>query len=158
MKKSIINFFDKIIVLLLGIAGVATACQYECESYANVPPSHIRFPEGTALYGMPSSVFTVIKGEVKDQANNPIPNIRVIADQSDTLYTDAQGKYIYKFDTYCPDFLTFEDIDGDAHGGEFASQVRDIIVTDKDKVNQKKCSELGNMFVKTENVKLIGNQ
>ena len=154
MKKPIIKFFDKIIVMLLGIAGVATACHYECESYANVPPSHIRFPEGAVLYGTPSSVYIVIKGEVKDQGNNPIPNIRVIADQSDTLYTDAQGKYIYKFDNYCPDFLTFEDIDGDAHGGEFASQVRNIIVTDKDKVNQKKCPELGDMFVKTENIKL----
>ena len=154
MKKSIINFFDKIIVMLLGIAGIATACHYECDSYANVPLSHIRFPEGTCLYGMPSSVFIVIKGEVKDQANNPISNIRVIADKSDTLYTDSQDKYIYKFDTYYPDFLTFEDVDGAGHGGEFASQVRDIFVTEKNKVNQKKCPESGELYVKTENIKL----
>ena len=162
MKKQVIKLFDKIILLLLGIAGAFTGCKQDCETYSKVPFSNEPFsslrppyPEGTVMYGVPA--VYLIKGDVKNEANGKsIPNIRVIAENADTIYTDSKGKYFYKFSTMdLSDFyLTFEDIDGQANGGEFVSQEKKVIFTEANRVDQEKCSEAGRMFVKTQNIKL----
>ena len=91
------------------------------------------------MYGTPTIRFEA-KGKVTDTAGKGIEGVRVAvrvhrytpnADRElwhddDTLYTDASGRYnlqtsLTSFDA--PDDVTivFEDVDGAAHGGEFAS-------------------------------------
>ena len=86
-------------------------------------------------YGQPNAEFK-IAGEVKSQDGTPLKGIRVIINpqpsnpdysryRSDTLFTDADGKYSkdrLKYDW--PDEMkeaeiSFEDIDGPENGGEF---------------------------------------
>jgi putative lipoprotein (rSAM/lipoprotein system) len=160
MKKFIIKSFDKIIVILLGITGAFTGCNLDCSSYADVPLSRFRYPEGTITpeYGVRMGEF-VIAGDIKNKENGkPIPNIQIIAVNSDTLYTDSQGKYIFKFRDFSlsnpqlPDVrLKIEDIDGVENGGKFASQEINVTFTDADKMNKRKCE---GFYVKTENIKL----
>lgn len=88
-------------------------------------------------YGQPYAEFK-ITGEVKSQDGKPLKGIRVIVNprksngdygrfESDTLFTDADGKYSkdrLKHDW--PDnledaIITFDDIDGVENGGEFQS-------------------------------------
>ena len=96
MKKLIIKFFDKIIILLLGFAGVFAGCK---------PISDCSCEYSDAMYGVlatkygPIRIHYVIKGAVMNNATSKsIPNIRVIRqineNYADTLYTDADGKYI----------------------------------------------------------------
>ena len=97
------------------------------------------------MYGSPTVRFEA-KGKVTDEAGKGIEGVRVavrahryypnsagvIYDQNhwyddDTLYTDAAGKYELKTTLTSfngPDDVTivFEDVDGSAHGGEYASQ------------------------------------
>jgi putative lipoprotein (rSAM/lipoprotein system) len=149
--KTIIKFFDKIILVLLGIVGAFSGCKPDCDFYEDVPFSSLRYPEGSVLYGMPPAVY-VIKGDVKSKSGKPIPNIRIIAEKSDTVFTDSKGKYIYKFDAMVSGFhFTIEDIDGLDNGGYFKSQEMDVQFTDADLMNNGDC---GNFYVKTANVKL----
>lgn len=84
-------------------------------------------------YGQPHAEFKIV-GEVKSQAGKPLKGIRVVVrptieewglHQSDTLFTDAEGKYSKDRLSYdWPDELkdaviSFEDIDGPENGGEF---------------------------------------
>jgi len=154
MKKPMLKFFDKIILILLGIIGAFSGCKPVCE-YDDMPFSRFRYPEGgvIAKYGMPA--VHIVKGDVKNNADGkPIPNIRIIAENSDTLYTDSQGKYIFKFDVFTADFcLLIDDIDGEENGGHFKSQVVDVALfpNEEDVIKKGACE---GYFVKTEKIKL----
>ena len=90
---------------------------------------------GRVEYGQPHAEFK-IAGEVKSQDGTPLKGIRVTIDpqpsnpdysrySSDTLFTDADGKYSKDRLKYgWPDEMkeaeiSFEDIDGPENGGEF---------------------------------------
>ena len=142
MKKSIIKFFDKIIVLLLGIVGVFTACV-------------------ATKYGMPEADFE-IRGVVTDKATaKPIQNIRII-NLGDTLYTNSEGKYILKFRdglwyseiSETVYHLNVDDIDGEKNGGEFESQEIDVKFTDTDQVKKGRGKKTAAKYAKMQNIEL----
>ena len=149
MKKTSIKFFDKIVVLLLGIGGVfgGNSC---------------------TDYGMPYAEYE-IKGTVTGNANSqPIQNIRVIRQRDrlpeyggDTLYTDSKGKYNVKFtaDIYSSNLentfhLKFEDIDGEENGGYFETQEIDVTFTKAERTKRGKGQWYEGKFVKTQNVEM----
>ena len=82
------------------------------------------------MYGSPHADFKAL-GTVKDEAGKPIEGIRVAVRQTwgsndpyhldDTLFTDAKGDWTLIGRDRVPDKVTvvLEDIDGEAHGGEF---------------------------------------
>ena len=149
--KPFIKFFDKIIVVLLGIAGVFTGCKPESDCDC-IYDSGIHL-----MYGPPPANY-IIKGTVTNKANSkPVSNIR-ISRQTDTLYTDAKGNYTYASYYYSSDgnpvHLKFEDIDGEANGGHFATKEIDVKITNSDKEQMEKCYQNGGKFVKTQNIKL----
>jgi putative lipoprotein (rSAM/lipoprotein system) len=91
-------------------------------------------------YGMPVSVDYRVVGEITDEAGNPLQGIRVIVEnpKPDTIYTDAKGLFqttkreAVSFDGKA----TFEDADGKANGGEFATTeipIRDMEVKQVEK-------------------------
>ena len=105
-------------------------------------------------YGSPSVDYRVI-GEVTDEAGKPLSGIRVIVQdkslyskdgdyhtynyEGDTVYTDAKGAFqsakihaggIYK------QRVVFDDVDGEANGGEFRSV--DMSIKDLDSKQIKK--------------------
>jgi len=111
MKKRVIKLWDKIIVVLLGILGILN-----CNSCLK-------------MYGMPEKEYesySRIKGVVTDkETSNPLQNIQVIGQYSDTVYTDTEGRYIFR--NVPPKFhLKIEDIDGAENGGDFETQEFDV--------------------------------
>ena len=83
--------------------------------------------ETPVAYGSPSADYRVI-GEVSDEEGNPLEGIRVIVEKypnmADTVYTDAKGAFqtenINSVGFYIHD-VAFDDVDGEAGGGEFES-------------------------------------
>ena len=110
VRKPIIKLFDKLILLLLGFLGVLyTSCTY--------------------MYGAIEAEYE-ISGKVTDKTGKSIQEIRVINQnhaQSDTLYTDPDGKFHFQFWGNYPR-LKVEDIDGEANGGEFLPQEIEVIL------------------------------
>ena len=118
MKKPIIKLFDKLILLLLGMSAISYSC-YE--------------------YGAMEAAYE-ISGKVTDDTGKSIQEIRVINqshDQSDTLYTDLDGKFHFQFWGNYPR-LKVEDIDGEANGGEFLPQEIEVKFTEADLVKKGK--------------------
>jgi len=120
MKKPIIKIFDKLILLLLGFSGMFYSCY---------------------KYGMPIATYE-INGIVTDKKSKPIQDIRVVRqtyyDSNDTLYTNSEGKFYYKYwDEVNQAYLTIEDIDGEANGGEFKPVELTVKFSDADRVNKK---------------------
>ena len=83
----------------------------------------------TPMYGAISTNYAyTIKGIVTNEADEPLPNIRIRSpyegtEYADTLYTDGQGEFLYRTpeargETFP---LLFEDIDGEANNGTYAS-------------------------------------
>lgn len=107
----------KVVFALLGFSSVTF-----CDSNS----SNERLDE----YGTPVADYAV-KGTVVDEDSKPISGIRVVRDNiegkstdKDTTYTDANGKFSLDYmrtGGIGPD-LKFEDIDGEANGGEFATK------------------------------------
>jgi putative lipoprotein (rSAM/lipoprotein system) len=168
MKKNIIKFFDKIIVLLLGFTGMFTACKQEFDCSANYftdvntyqPSDSIGWVE----YG-PLPVDFEIRGKVTNKASSqPISGIRIIHEKfgnikNDTIYTDSEGKYTYRLIGNLPYYaegpvchLIFEDIDGEENGGKFATKEEDVTFTSKDKAES--CDGWSVRYEKTQNIKL----
>ena len=139
MKKLIIKSFDKVIVVLLGIAGVFTNCDKPLE------------------YGTPYADYE-IKGVVTNIENaQPIPGIRVIhQNHRDTIYTDAEGKYAFNYERWLFEYfnLKIEDIDGEDNGGDFRTQEIVVKVTEKDKVKAGEGWYAGK-YVKIQDIALI---
>ena len=140
MKKQVIKFWDKIIVVLLGIAGVLGSCDKPKPEYGMAIPE----------YGTPYVMYE-LKGIVSDkETSNPIPNIQIIRNNWDTLYTDTDGKYTVKQFAYGYGMrysLKFEDIDGEENGGDFETQEVEVKFTQADQVEKGK-------FAKTQNIAL----
>jgi len=143
MSKSVIKFFDKIIIVLLGVvglSGVLNSCYYK--------------------YGMPVTEYE-INGVVTDKTTaKPIQNIRVIRQKyqeyGDTMYTSPQGIYVFKLweDFSNPVHLKFEDIDGEENGGEFETQEIDVKITDADLVKKGRGNKTADKYLKIQNIQL----
>jgi putative lipoprotein (rSAM/lipoprotein system) len=106
-------------------------------------------------YGMPESEY-IINGDVSDKSNgNSIQNIRIIRhlseDYGDTVYTNQEGKYGFRFYNNETAYLIVEDIDGEENGGNFASQEIYVQFTSKDIVHKGKDN---NKYSKTQNIEL----
>ena len=152
MVKVIIKLLDKGIVVLLGVAGVFSACEKKSDCGCVEGP----YP----MYGPPASYG--IRGTVTNKANSkPIPNIRIIrkisADYADTSYTDSKGSYALNY--YWSDgendiLLKLEDIDGEENGGEFATKEINVKLTDAEKEKMEECYQKGGRFFKTQNIEL----
>ena len=140
MKKSIIKFWDKIIILLLGSSGIVYSCME---------------------YGAPEASYA-IKGVVTNkETSRPIKHIQITAQtndyEADTLYTNNHGIYELKFSGFPldkPFHLKFEDIDGKENGGEFETQEIDVKFTESDRVQKGKGAWDKGKFAKTENIVL----
>jgi putative lipoprotein (rSAM/lipoprotein system) len=142
MKKPLIKFFDKIILLLLGLSGILYSC---------------------AKYGALADEFE-IKGTVTDSSKKPIKDIRIIReryyDRGDTLYTNSDGKYSiklygeYHINSGVPIHLKIDDVDGEANGGEFISTELDVKFTNADLVKKGYGNKRNNKYVKTLNIQL----
>ena len=155
MKKQVIKLFDKIILLLLGIAGAFIGCEKKsdcgCEENQGFMPK----------YGPPAAYYG-IRGTITNEANSkPIPNIRIIrkltADYADTLYSDSNGNYDFthlQANKENSILLKVEDIDGQANGGYFASKEVNIKFTKTEREQMKECSQKGGRFVRTQNIEL----
>ena len=132
MKKQIIKFFDKVILLLLGSSGVLYSCY---------------------KYGMIEAEYE-INGTVTDKMGKPIQNIRVIREghfKIDTMYTNSQGKFHSKIGFH---HLAIEDIDGEANGGEFETQKINVEFTDADLVKKGRGEKTPDIYKKTINIEL----
>ena len=123
MRIRIKNYWKHLLAIILGMLGFASC-------------------EPLIMYGSPHADFKAL-GTVKDEGGKPIEGIRVAIRQhkhysnspgvihdisdtyvDDTLFTDAAGSYLLNRNSFdAPDDVTivFEDIDGEAHGGEFRS-------------------------------------
>jgi putative lipoprotein (rSAM/lipoprotein system) len=137
MKKHAVKFFDRIIIVLLGILGIFSACNQQVE------------------YGTPYG-YCEVNGTITDkETSNPIPNIQVVRDR-DTVYTDVEGKYVSHRDFIeLPTFhLKIEDIDGEENGGNFAPQEMDVTFTNEDRVEKGDGHWYEGKFVKTQNIEL----
>lgn len=101
LTKTIAIRLNGLLLFVIGLLGFSVAC----------------VKESPCLYGTPSADF-VINGVVKNQANQPISNIKVVMSY-DSIYTDVSGKFILKNRTF-PANQTFNvklrDIDGAANG------------------------------------------
>lgn len=106
-------------------------------------------------YGMPTVDYRV-KGEVTDEAGKPLSGIRVIVKdkylhskdgdykhtynhEGDTVYTDAKGAFQsakIKSGSLYQQRVVFDDVDGEANGGEFSSV--DMSINDLDSKQIKK--------------------
>ena len=83
------------------------------------------------MYGQPYADFKAL-GTVSDEHGTPIKGIRVSVrlkyspwsqDMETTLYTDDKGDYQFITEVFDvpPVTITFDDVDGEENGGEFAS-------------------------------------
>jgi putative lipoprotein (rSAM/lipoprotein system) len=118
MRKPIIKLFDKLILFILGFSAISYSCY---------------------KYGMIADQFE-INGTVIDKEKNPIENIRVTVKYlRDTLYTNVDGKFDFKsWELYNHAPLKFEDIDGEANGGEFLPREIEVNFTSADLVKKGK--------------------
>lgn len=147
--KQIIKYFDRIVLLILGVVGLAS-----CENTI-------------AEYGAPNADFQ-IKGTITDSVTNtPLKNIRVIRRfvqnplYGDTIYTDADGKYNMSFNDFPvdnPQFtLKIEDMDGAQNGGEFADRELITKITSADWVDDGDDNWYYGKAVKNQDIKLKYN-
>ena len=116
MKNNMNHFWEKLAALFLGPLGFAS-----CGEIETPPP----------MYGQPYANFKAL-GTVRDEDGNPIQGIQVTVRQhwshveppDNKLFTDANGTYQLireVFDGPESVTVTFEDVDGEENGGEFAS-------------------------------------
>ena len=132
--KKVIKLWDKIIVVLLGFLGVLNSCE-QPEKYGMLMEEYKPYLNGIVT---------------NKETSNPIQNIQIIGQYSDTAYTDAEGRY--SFYNVSPNFhLKVEDIDGTANGGEFETQEIDVKFTQDDQIEG---NQTGGKYVKTVNIEL----
>ena len=124
MKTRFIKWYNLLLGALLGALGFSSC---------NI----ILSPFMRCEYGQPHADYKLI-GKVTDQTGKPVKGIRVIFHPelertpeedswySDTLYSDASGKFSkdhlkYTWPDITNSYVTFEDIDGEENGGSFKS-------------------------------------
>ena len=119
MKNNMNHLWEKLASLILGLLGFAS-----CGEIENIL-------EAPDMYGQPHADFKAL-GTVRDEDGNPIKGIQVTVRQhwsydepaDNKLFTDANGTYQLireVFDGPESVTVTFEDVDGEENGGEFAS-------------------------------------
>jgi putative lipoprotein (rSAM/lipoprotein system) len=148
MRTKCIEFFDKVIILLLSAVGFLTGCD-------EIGGGNV------AEYGVPNADYE-LKGTVTDEiTSQSIQNIRVIRpvqslEYSDTTYTDKDGKYHFVFNDFPNDTyqLKFEDIDGGENGGEFITAEVEGVFTKNDQVQKGNGHWYDGKFVKTHDITL----
>ena len=132
------RFISKIFSSLGKIAGLVLAFGYSsC------------FP---VAYGSPTADYRV-KGKVTDILNNPLEGIQVIVEDTDevfekdgkstnrdTTYTDGNGEFVSslardEYGTAYGTYVIFNDVDGEANGGAFASD--SVLLTSVERVMVK---------------------
>ena len=158
--KRVIKFWDKVIVMLLGMTGMFVGCNKiesdcGCEYYTR--PHEL--DSGWTLYG-PGPGYYVIQGAIVNQANlQPIPNIQVVLNSGvDIFHTNSSGNYA--FSTHYQEnpkkgiSIKAEDIDGKENGGHFATKEVKMKFTEDDKEKMEKCNQNGGTFVKIQNIEL----
>jgi len=159
MNKSVIKFWDKIVVVLLGTLGVFTSCNKiasDCDCVYYPPIERDSF---SIAYGVPQADYE-IKGTIMNQANlQPIPNIQVVLNNgADFFLTNSSGNYgfnaYYKENQKNIIQLKVEDIDGEENGGDFKTKEVKIKFTEDDKEKMEKCNRDGGTFVKIQNIEL----
>jgi putative lipoprotein (rSAM/lipoprotein system) len=108
----------KIIAKILMLCGISLTC--------------------TACYAMPSTGYMMnIEGMVYDEASGkPIEGIKIRSNDGQHIRngaSDAEGKFqiIYGTDPPLTLTVTVEDIDGPENGGEWAMQINQVEVTEK---------------------------
>ena len=161
MKKQVIKFWDKVIVILLGLAGVFSGCKPNaggCEPYDDPWKRPSPYPDSVmvTMYGVPRAGFA-IKGTVTNKDGKPIPNIAVSTQIGHIQTTDSKGNYCvmdYLLDKEDVVLLKFEDIDGKENSGEFKTQEIKVKITDADREKMEQCIKDDGMFTKTQNIEL----
>ena len=115
------NIIRSLAAAALGLLGFSS-CEKALDAYGN--------GEILCMYGQPYAEFKAL-GTVKNEAGKPVEGIRVAVRQTlrghseyvdDTVYTDSKGAYLLSNKPFNgPDYvrIVFEDVDGDANGGEF---------------------------------------
>jgi putative lipoprotein (rSAM/lipoprotein system) len=150
MKKTAIRFFDKMVVLLLGIAGLFAGCD------------EINNSDPVVEYGMPSADYE-ISGTVTDQqTSKPIKHIQVVrpfqqvSEYGDTVYTDNKGYYRFAYSDYPQNTvkIQFEDIDGEENGGMFLTTEQTVDITEADRVEKGNGHWYKGKFVKNLDIEL----
>jgi len=141
MSKSVIKFWDKIIVVLLGIVGIFSACS-----------------KPVPKYGLPYGHYEV-KGVITDkETSNSLQNIQVVLQRhggrNDTIYTDIDGKYVFRESQTSNFHIKYEDIDGEENGGDFKIKEIKTKLTEADRVEKGDGNWYEGKFVKTVNVEL----
>lgn len=139
MKHRIIKFYDRILLLLIGMFPIFSACDNStrCE------------------YGVPSADY-LFKGKVINAITGlPVKHIQISIERSDedmyptsitdTLYTDSKGNYISEFNGFPFSDLKvkykLEDIDGSENGSYYTKE--DSLVLNKSNWDR---SEAGNWY------------
>ena len=127
MKNRIIKFYDKILLLLIGIFPIFSGCD----------PGGIK-----CEYGTPNADY-IFKGKVINQTTGmPVKHIQISIERSnknmygilnDTLYTDSRGNYTLEYNDFPFSDLKvkykLEDIDGSENGSFLTKE--DSLVLDK---------------------------
>ena len=119
MKNRIHHLWEKLASLILGLLGFASCGEIE------------KILEAPDMYGQPHADFKAL-GTVRDEDGNPIKGIQVTVRQlwsydepaDNKLFTGAEGTYQLireVFDGPESVTVTFEDVDGEENGGDFAS-------------------------------------
>ena len=101
LTRNWIKKYNCLLYVLIGILGFSVACT----------------KGSPAEYGTPSADF-IINGVIENQANQPIPNIKVVA-RWDSTYTAVDGKFSLKNNVSPTDqnfLVKVSDIDGAANG------------------------------------------
>jgi putative lipoprotein (rSAM/lipoprotein system) len=149
MKMTAIKFFDKVILVLLGVAGFFSGC--DINNGGNV-----------VEYGVPSADYE-IQGTVTDKATSqPIKQIRVVRplqyapEYGDTVYTNEEGEYHFEYNDFPHPTaqLKFDDIDGVENKGLFQSAEETVTFTNADQVKPGKGNWYDGKFIKTLNMAL----
>ena len=117
MKVRFNRWYNAVLTALLTVLG------YGCSSKTHEEP--------VSEYGCPYADY-VVNGSVKDEAGNPIQGIQITAPNGSDLdsqlvqivQTDAQGNFsLNEFSSFRGEEIIFDDIDGEANGGEFLGDV-----------------------------------
>lgn len=110
LKIKLLNIKNKLIVLTLTFIGFMASCGQSGSKYG--PPPNI------AEYGAPHAKF-ILRGRVfSENSNKQIPNIRILM-ESDTTYTDFEGKFTIDKIALPNDFkmkILIDDPDGKING------------------------------------------
>ena len=153
MKTKIYRLYGAVLSVLLSVLGFSSCSkeeEYPCE------------------YGSPHADYT-IEGTVTDEQGNEIPGILVSAEKYEDFddgrywFNLASKKTVYigKYHLYYQDSprskytkLIVQDVDGEANGGEFASDTLDIDYESAEQIKKSDSNWYEGTFRITQNIQL----